>query len=167
MENRRTGSPVGVVALMMALTGALFFFAFMADDARQMRADGMVALPWGLMWRYLLAMAAGGGLTGAALAGAFGRGGAGGWLLALLAGIAATLIAGLVGSTVGMLPDLLADGWQGRDLIPVAAGLLVVPFALAGEIRVFGAWLPGIWLLPVWLALICLTHLWARRLRER
>lgn len=149
-------SPRATVALMMAITGAMFFFVFVAEDASNIPDLKWSDLPLGLILRYLLAMGLGGALAGALMAGLFGRGGIGGWALAALGGVLATLIAGLLGSATGIVPDLLADGWQVADLIPILFGLLVLPLAMAGK--------PLIAL--VWLALIVTTHLLAARARR-
>jgi len=156
MTDRSSGVPRRVVAGMMALTGALFFFAFLLEDVPAGSDVDWTGLPWVLILRYILAMGIGGALAGLVLAGLFGRRGVSGWILALIAGIVATLFAGLLGSAVGLLPDLLADGWRINDLIPIAFGLLVIPLSFAGQ-----PVLPAIWLV-----LILATHIWARRLRR-
>jgi hypothetical protein len=154
-ETRHAGlSPRLVAALMMAVTGAGFFFIFLLQDVRGGVVDWST-LPRGLVIRYVVAMGIGGGLAGWLLAGLFGRGGVLGWVLALVGGILATLFAGLLGSAAGLLPDVLADGWQTADLIPILYGIAVVPLTLFT--RPF--------LLVVWLALIVVTHLWARQAR--
>lgn len=155
-EGTAERSPRAIVVLMMALVGAMFFFVFIAEDITNMTDLEWADLPWGLILRYVLAMGAGGALAGALAAGLFGRAGLLGWLLALLGGVIAVVLAGLMGSAIGLLPDLLRDGWQTADLIPVLFGLLVVPMAAAGEPLV-GAALIG---------LIALTHFLARRRRR-
>jgi hypothetical protein len=145
-----------VVALMMALTGAMFFFVFLAEDLNALTEAERANLPVGLILRYVVAMGLGGALAGALLAGMFGRRGVLGWVLAGLGGILVTLVAGMLGSAVGMLPDLLADGWQMADLIPILFGLLVLPLAMAGK--------PFVAI--VWLALIVATHVLAGRARR-
>lgn len=156
MQRGTAGLPLRTITtVMMALTGASLFIAFMLEDLSGLNADQAAALPRSLVLRYILAMAIGGALAGWLLAGLFGRRGLRGWLLALLGGILTALIAGLLGSAVGLLPDLLADGFSMGDLIAVAFGLFVFPLALAGQPLLFA----------LWLALLALTHLWARRAR--
>ncbi len=65
------------------------------------------------------------------------------------------MIAGLLGSAMGLLPDLLRDGWQSADIIPILFGLAVLPLAFVGKPL----------LLAGWLGLIALTHVWARQAR--
>lgn len=155
MDKTGTGTPRRVVAGMMGLAGALFFFAFLLEDLPSGGEIDWGGLPWGLILRYVVAMGLGGALAGLVLAGMFGRRGVAGWVLALLAGLLAALVAGMFGSAIGQLPDQLVDGFQMAELIPVAFGLLVIPLSFAGQ--------P---LLPVvWLVLIFATHLWARRHR--
>lgn len=150
----RDRSPRFVTTAMMAITGALFFSAFVLEDTTGGGRD-WANLPRGLAVRYLAAMAVGGAIAGWLLAGLFGRRGVLGWLLAVLGGIVASLVAGIFGSAVGLIPDLLADGFSMADLIPIAAGIIIVPLAFGG--------MPL--LIPVWLALIVVTHVWARRAR--
>ncbi|WP_111429692.1 hypothetical protein [Rhodobacteraceae bacterium DSL-40] len=157
MQTGKAGLPLRTITtVMMALTGASLFIAFMLEDLSGLAPDQSAALSRMLVLRYILAMAIGGALAGWLLAGLFGRRGLRGWFLALLGGIVTALIAGLLGSAVGLLPDLLADGFSMGDLIAVAFGLLVFPLALAGQPL----------LLALWLILIGLTHLWARRARD-
>jgi hypothetical protein len=150
------GSVRPIVTAMMAITGASFFAILVAEDVAGLAGDVRADLPWGLILRYLVAMAAGGAAVGALLAGWFGRRGIAGWLLALLAGVVCSCVAGLLGSAVGLLPDLLSDGWHTADAIPIAFGLLVVPLALIDQ-PVF---------LLLWLALVAATHLLALRVRR-
>ena len=65
------------------------------------------------------------------------------------------MVAGLLGSALGLLPDLLRDGWQMSDLVPILFGLAVLPLAFVGKPL----------LLVAWLGLIALTHVWARQAR--
>jgi hypothetical protein len=139
---------------MMALAGASLFAAFVGQDIRLRPANMALAdLPWGLILRYVAAMAAGGAVAGLIFAGFFGRRGVFGWVLAALGGLLATAISGALGSAFGLLPDLLADGYHSSDVIPVAAGLLVLPLA-AGEQPL---------LLVVVAALVALTHVLCKR----
>lgn len=160
MSNHETnasgGSPRLIVAVMMALVGAMFFFVFLAEDIENMTNLEWADLPTGLVLRYIVAMGIGGAIAGFLLAGLFGRAGIGGWALAGIGGVLATLLAGLIGSAAGLLPDLLADGWQMADIIPIAFGLLVIPLAMVGK--------PLIAL--VWVALLGVTHVLAGRARR-
>jgi hypothetical protein len=155
--SQKSGSARTVVAFMMANTSALFFFAFILEDLPTLREWSWHDLPVGLILRYALAMGLGGAVAGFLLAGLFGRRGLPGWVLALLAGVLATLLAGVVGSAVGLAPDLLADGWQSTDMVAILAGLVLLPLALVDH--------P--WLILIWLALIVVTHLWARSRRSQ
>ncbi len=151
-----SGSPRRIVALLMALVGAMFFFVLVAEDMRNMTETEWADVPAGLITRYIVAMGLGGAAAGWLLAGLFGRGGIGGWALAAIGGVLATLAAGMLGSAVGMVPDLIADGWQMSDLIPIGVGLLVIPLSLVGQPLVAAAWV----------GLIALTHVMAGRARR-
>lgn len=155
MEKARRGrSPRMVTALMMALLGAGLFYLFLRQDVPG-RRDGEV--PLSLILRYVVTMGLGGALAGGLLSALFGRNGVLGWILAAIGGVLATIAAGLLGSALGLLPDVLADGWSMSDLIPIAYGLAVLPLALVGR--------P--WLLVAWAVVVLLTHLWAMRVRAR
>lgn len=143
----------GPTALLMALAGAFFFAVFVSQDVRPNEDLSWRTLPWGLLVRYGVAMVLGGLLAGFLFGGLFGRRGVLGWLLAVIVGILALSLSGLLGSAVGLLPDLLADGYQPRDLVAVAAGVLILPLTLADQ--------P--WLLAVLLLLIGGAHVLARR----
>ncbi len=149
------GSPRMVVSLMMALMGAMFFFAFLSEDVSNTTNLDWADVPKGLVIRYIIAMGLGGAIAGWLVSGLFGRSGVMGWLLAALGGLLATVFAGFLGSAVGLLPDLLADGWQMSDLIPIAFGLLVVPLSLVGN--------PLMTLACV--VLVAVTHVWTKRHR--
>jgi MFS family permease len=145
-----------VVTVMMAITGAAFFFVFLLADVADPARNAWSDLPWGLILRYILAMGIGGGLAGALLSGLFGRSGIGGWLLAAIGGCVVMAVAGLLGSAVGLLPDLLADGWAMNDLIKIGFGALVLPLSLVGNPIA----------LLAWLILLAVTHIWAARRRR-
>jgi hypothetical protein len=145
-----------MAALMMAVVGVLIFSVLLVGDMSLLPADASTAVPWALVIRYGVAMAIGGALAGAALAGMFGRAGVGGWLLSLLAGAIASVVAGLLGSAVGLAPDLLRDGFQTGDLIAVGFGAFLAPIAL---IESWGH-------LAVWVGLIALTHLLCGKARR-
>ena len=138
-----------ITALMMALLGAILFVAFVLQDIRIHPELAPGDLPWGLIIRYALAMTLGGALSGYLFAGLFGRGGLGGWLLAILSGVIATAIAGLFGSAFGLIPDMLTDGFSTAEIIQIAAGLLMLPLALIEQ--------P--WLALVVGAILIVTHL--------
>ncbi|MEM1073018.1 MAG: hypothetical protein AAGI36_01095 [Pseudomonadota bacterium] len=121
---RRVASP------MMALTGAIFFFAFVFQDIRIHPEIPAGELPWGLIIRYGVAMTLGGAVAGYLMAGLFGRSGIGGWILSFLAGTLATLLLGLVGSAFGLIPDLADQGLTSGELVQITLGALVVPLSL-------------------------------------
>ena len=144
-----------VVAVMMALVGALFFYEFLRDDLGSLPDERQQDIQIFLILRYLVAMAIGGAVAGAVIAGLFGRRGGLGWFLAILGALLVTALAGMIGSALALVPDLISDGWVTGDIIPIAFGLVLIPLSLAGR--------P--WLFAIWLALLILTHLWARRCR--
>lgn len=144
-----------VSSLIIALIGAVLFGAFVLQDIRIHPELGPQDLPWGLILRYGVAMTLGGALIGFLFCGLFGRSGFGGWLLAILGGVLAASLSGLIGSAFGLLPDLLADGFSTADAIQIGAGLLVLPFAAGGQPI----------LLPIVATLIVATHLWCKRWR--
>ena len=85
MQTGKAGLPLRTITtVMMALTGASLFIAFMLEDLSGLAADQSAALSRMLVLRYILAMAIGGALAGWLLAGLFGRRGLRGWFLALL-----------------------------------------------------------------------------------
>ena len=141
---------------MMALTGLLFFGAFVFQDIRLHPELGTNELPLGLIFRYAVAMTLGGAIAGFLLRGLFGRGGIGGWLLVIIGGLVACLISGLFGSAVGLLPDLLADGYHTADLVKAGLGIFVVPLSIIEQ--------PV--LLPVLIVLIVMTHILCKRARN-
>lgn len=143
-------------ALMMALLGALLFTAFVLQDVRNHPQIAPGDLPWDLIVRYAAAMTLGGALAGFVFSGLFGRQGIGGWLLSLLSGLIAAAVSGLVGSAIGLLPDLSVDGVTTGEFIQMAAGLLVLPLSIAEQ-----PWLA----IPV-AGLLVATHLWCRAARQ-
>lgn len=120
-----------------------------------MTADERANLSAGLIARYVIAMAIGGALAGWLFASLFGRRGVLGWVLALLGGLFATMIAGLFGSAFAMLPDLVANGFSMGDLIGIGFGLAVLPLGIASQL----------FLAAGWLALVIIAQIWARRIR--
>jgi len=141
---------------MMALTGAFFFSVFVSQDLRNLTDTQTGNVPWGLIVRYALAMAAGGAVAGLVFSGLFGRRGVGGWLLALIGGILAATLAGLAGSLIGDLPQSLSTGFSGDAIIRIFAGLLVVPLSITEQPIMAG----------VLLVMVALTHVLVKRARH-
>ncbi|QJF51196.1 hypothetical protein [Roseobacter ponti] len=143
------------VILTLALASMLLFLALVFEDIGELAAANWSELPLGLIVRYAVAMGIGGAVAGYVLAGLFGRQGITGWCLAMTAGVLVATFAGLLGSAIGLAPDLLSDGYQTRDIVAIGAGALVFPLAVIG------------WpvLLPVWIVLIARAHMLARRRR--
>lgn len=148
--------PKHVVAGAMALVGVTLFVTVLHNDLANLSDSRSASAPIGLIIRYVLAMAVGGAIVGYALSGLFGRPGIIGWILALIAGAIATIGSGLIGSLVGLLPDLLSDGFQAGDLIAVAAGTLILPFALSDDV----------WLAVLWPAMIGAVHFVVRKIKK-
>lgn len=145
-----------VVMVMMALTGAAFFYGFFTDDMAHIAETQADAVPTSLVIRYIAAMALGGAIAGALFAGLFGWLSIPGWALGLLGAILASLIGGLIGSAIGLLPDLAADGLSLTEVISIGFGLVLIPLAMAG--RPF--------MIAVWLVLMVITQVWAGRVRR-
>ncbi len=143
-------------ALMMALLGAFLFVAVVMQDIRRHPEIAPGDFPWGLMIRYFIAMILGGALSGFVFSGLFGRSSIFGWLLSFLSGVIAAAFSGLIGSAIGLLPDMIADGLSTGELIQIGAGLLVLPFSIAEK-----PWLA----IPV-VALLLVTHVWCRSARQ-
>ena len=145
-----------ITTSMMALSGAGLFVVFLLEDVVGRDAAQWSDMPWALILRYEAAMTLGGAIAGFLLSGLFGRRGLRGWPLALLGGVMASTLAGLFGSAVGLIPDILSGGWDQGDLVSIASGLAILPLTLIGH--------PLLFLL--WLLLLILTHVWARRTRS-
>ena len=143
-------------AAMMALLGAVLFAAFVLQDIRLLSKDAAGDLPWGLILRYGGAMTLGGALAGYLFSGLFGRSGIMGWCLTLISGLIVAAVAGALGSAFGLLPDALTTGFGTKQMIEIAAGLLILPLALIEE--------P--WLAIVVGALLVITHLRSRMQRQ-
>ena len=148
-------SPRWIVAGMLALANALFFFVFVLEDIPAQGGINLADLPWGLLIRYAVAMAIGGAIAGFCVSALFGRAGLLGWTFALIGGVLATLIAGIIGSAIGRSPELLSNGWQSTDAVAVAAGLILVPLSM----------IDFPWMFLIWLALVLVTHIWAKSTR--
>ncbi|AXI45237.1 hypothetical protein C1J03_03810 [Sulfitobacter sp. SK012] len=146
---------MSAVTIVLALSSMLLFLALVFEDLGEIADADWSNLPIGLIVRYLIAMGLGGALAGHILSGLFGRTGFLGWLLAIFGGVVTATFAGMVGSAIGLAPDLFLDGFQTRDFVAIGAGALVFPLALIG------------WpvLLPIWTALVSTAHILARRRR--
>ena len=144
------------VTIMLALASMLLFIALVFEDMGEFTDADWSNLPFGLITRYLIAMGLGGAFAGYILSGLFGRSGFLGWLFTIIGGVLVATFAGLIGSAIGLSPDLLSDGLQTRDVVAIGAGALVLPLALTG------------WpvLLPIWIALISTAHILARKRRK-
>lgn len=145
-----------IASLMMALIGAYLFAAFVLQDLRIHPDVPRSDLPWALILRYALAMVLGGAVSGLLFCGLFGRKGAFGWVLAVIGGIIAASVSGLLGSAFGLLPNLLSDGFSTTDAVQVAAGLLILPLSAIEQ--------PSV--LAIVLGLIVLAHVLLRRARK-
>ena len=143
------------VTIVLALASMLLFISLVFEDMGELTDTDWANLPIGLITRYLIAMGLGGALAGYFLSGLFGRTGLLGWFLTMLGGVLAATFAGLLGSAIGLSPDLLSDGLQTRDIVAIGAGALVLPLALTG------------WpiLLPIWISLLSTAHICARKRR--
>ncbi|WP_295314252.1 hypothetical protein [Roseobacter sp.] len=144
------------VILTLALASMLLFLALVFEDVGELATVDWSELPLGLIVRYAVAMGIGGAIAGYILMGLFGRPGVIGWGLSMTGGILVATFAGLLGSAIGLSPDLLSDGYQTRDIVAIGAGALVLPLAVIG------------WpvLLPVWIVLIARAHMLARKRRQ-
>lgn len=146
-----------VVMLMMAITGAAFFFGFLSEDMANLADYQREQVSQGLIIRYIIAMALGGAVSGAAFAGMFGRMTIPGWVLAFLGAVLASLLGGLIGSAIGLLPDMAADGLSLTEVISIGFGLVLIPLAMAGHPAMVG----------VWAVLMIIAHVWAGRIRRK
>ena len=155
-QRARANGHKSTVTIMLALASMLLFLALVFEDMGELAATDWSNLPLGLITRYFIAMGLGGALAGYILSGLFGRNGLLGWFLAIIGGVIAATFAGLIGSAIGLSPDLLSDGFQTRDVVAIGAGALVLPLALTG------------WpiLLPIWLTLVSIAHIFARKRRQ-
>lgn len=151
-SHRTTRVRVEISAIIAALAGFLFAVV-LYNDLSNLSGREHVPLRWGLIGRYVLSMVAGGAAAGYLLAAKFGRPGLAGWIWALLWGVIAILAAGFIGSLIGLLPERLSDGFQASDVIAVAAGGLILPFA-ANDWPMSLLFIPGA---------IVLAHLRARK----
>ncbi|WP_170386893.1 hypothetical protein [Ruegeria atlantica] len=142
---------------MMALIGGSLFLLFLSRDLPQGLQDDWAKENLGLVVRYVIAMTLGGAIMGYLLASMFGRNGFGGWVLALLGGLISTLVAGACGSLLGLLPDILDDGWQASDLVSILFGFLVLPIAAVDKLGSSA----------IWLAAIAVTHMMSKYDRAR
>ena len=141
-------SPRFLVALVIAVTCALTFAIVPIEDTAAFDDMSVGDLPWGLILRYMLTSALGGLIAGYLLAGLFGRRGAVGWILALIGGGLAMLLAGLLGSFFGWIPDTFSEAGAPSPLVAVPAGALIPIFAFVGRPILF----------LVWIAVVLATH---------
>lgn len=139
-----------IVISVMGIMGAAFFYVFLSDDLQN---SGASAAP--LASRYLIAMAVGGGLAGAVFARLFGQPGVQGWIWAAIGAVFCSLVAGLIGSFLGVVPDLIRDGLSSQNLVSIGFGLVLIPLAMVGRPIMF----------VVWLGLAAVAHLLAARAR--
>ena len=137
---------------ILALASMVLFMVLVFEDVRAFQDADWHQLPLALVARYAVAMGLAGALVGYSLYGMFGKSGLKGWALALVGGFLVATIAGIVGSAVGLVPDLIADGPRTGAIIAIFAGALVLPLALIG------------WplLLLIWIVLVSLAHIIAR-----
>jgi len=149
-------NPRLITSIMMGGISTILFGTVVYNDLSALPETGYLEVPKGLIFRYFVAMALGGIFLGNLLVNLFGKAGVLGWILALGAGAIVTFGAGLIGSLIGLLPDQLSNGFQATDLIAVAAGALIVPFALSDNT----------WLFLFFPALIIIIHLWVKKLRK-
>ncbi|MGV6803137.1 MAG: hypothetical protein ACWA49_02950 [Ruegeria sp.] len=138
--------------MMMAVIGASLFLLFLSRDLPDGLSDDWAKENIGLVVRYVIAMTLGGAIMGYLLASMFGRPSWGGWVIAFFGGLISTLVAGAFGSFIGLLPDLLADGWQSTDLVSILFGFLVLPLAAAENTAST----------LIWLAMVFAAHLLSR-----
>ncbi|MES0827719.1 hypothetical protein [Ruegeria sp. SCP11] len=157
-----TSTPKGktprlVSTISMALIGASLFLLFLSRDLSEGLQDEWARENWGLVVRYVIAMLLGGAIMGYLLASMFGHAGLGGWIWAFIGGLLSTLVAGACGSLIGLLPDLLADGWQAKDLVAILFGFLVLPIAAAEKLGSS----------VIWLAAVAATHVLSKYVRSK
>lgn len=145
-----------IVAVMMAIAGAVFFYEFFRDDMANLSESAQADVSSALVIRYLVALAIGGAVAGAITAGLFGRNGVAGWAVAFLGAVLASLLTGLIGSAIGRFPDLIADGFGLNDVVAIGFGLVLIPLSMVDRPTLFAAWL----------VLMVATHLWARSARR-
>ncbi len=148
-SRQKRKAPRRAATIMMAVIGASLFLLFLSRDLPDGLQDDWARENFGLVARYVIAMTLGGAIMGFLLASLFGRDGIVGWFVALAGGLLSTLIAGAFGSFIGLLPDLLADGWQATDFVAIAFGFLVLPLAAA----------ENTFSLLIWVAMVAATHL--------
>ena len=137
---------------ILALASMVLFLVLVFEDVRAFQDANWRQLPLALVARYAVAMGLAGALVGYLLSGMFGKSGLKGWVLAWLGGLLVATIAGIVGSAVGLLPDLIAGGPRTGAIVAILAGALVLPLALIG------------WpiLVLIWILLVSLAHITAR-----
>ena len=141
-------------ALIWAVTVGFFAVAFALQDV--LRAEETTAAAISGTVILGLCHALGGAIAGYALAGLFGRAGAGGWLVALLGATLATLLGGLLGGGAAALYGVVTGTANfTTEMIRIGLGAVTTPLAIA----------EGPWLTVVWLAAWGVAHWTARGVR--
>jgi hypothetical protein len=143
-----------IVGLGAAALAAAFAFAFLWGERQGV---DLTAGIWAFALGTLAGHAAGGLVLGWALAGLFGRRGVAGWALAAVGGALVTVLGGLIGTAVEVLPAALGGASPASALVRVAAGALITPLAIAS----------APWLGAVWAGAVAALHLAARAARRR
>ena len=87
----------------------------------------------------------------------FGRRGTIGIVLALLGGVLATLLTGIIGAATTALPTALATRSLSQELIAVGFGALSYPMAAAGAPNAAA----------IWFAIVAVTHVFAWLMRRK
>lgn len=137
----RRKTPRRAATFVMAVIGASLFLLFLSRELPEGLNDDWAKKNIGLVARYVIAMTIGGAAMGYLLAPMFGRAGIGGYIASILGAVLSTLIAGAFGSLIGLLPDLLADGWQSSDLVSILFGFAVLPLAAVENLGSSLVWL--------------------------
>ncbi len=136
----------GACGVGLALLAAILAFSFLYEDrGAAAGAEGIWAFVTGTLFGHAL----GGFVAGWLLAGLFGRGRAVGWVLALVGGIVAVLLAGLLGGVVTALPSLVSGGSVVTEAIRVGTSAFVGPLAVAAAPWLGLVWFGGVGALHV------------------
>ncbi|MEO1681602.1 MAG: hypothetical protein AAFU80_25955 [Pseudomonadota bacterium] len=144
----------GIAALgMSVIAGAAAFILLYGDRAQAPGADGL----WLFVTETLVGHLGGGFVAGWLLGGTFGRLGIAGWPLALVGGVLASLLAGLIGAAIASLPGMVGGISIGSQIVQVGVGVLVTPLAIEG----------APWFGIAWLIAVLVLHVLVRRVRRR